>query len=433
MLNYDADSLEEDNMVDPSLHLTASTHEFNFHLPLNTERVRPESSEHEYNIPTISAQRMTPSAPAPGGVSNLQRIFITSEQERVENENLSDLSQISFVTDALTDVFITDFNFSDSSKESGKGSKVKNTRKKVDEPESNEGEKREVSDDIECESAQAQDNCGVKGVFAKSDTEQVRDCDSLRCSDNLIESSSDLGPQPTTSAVEHLDKNDNNKYMVPVEEDVVIDDIEDEDYALSTESETDDYKASQKAAQAQALACDSNSSLNTENKSDDDKGAMIISKSTHIEDLTEPNKYEMVTSLEEKSETETFEKDKSQIVNSLSNVTLDDEHQQCFKLHPESDSDCDKFGIDSSNLQKCVENVQPNTGSSCNDTQAGTSKSGETVANTSGSTVVSPHDVSRVQRLKYSELGNASQIYNGNILNSNVQIGVSDFDWDRER
>ena len=125
MLNYDADSLEEDNMVDPSLHLTASTHEFNFHLPLNTERVRPESSEHEYNIPTISAQRMTPSAPAPGGVSNLQRIFITSEQERVENENLSDLSQISFVTDTLTDVFITDFNFSDSSKEGGKGSKFK--------------------------------------------------------------------------------------------------------------------------------------------------------------------------------------------------------------------------------------------------------------------------------------------------------------------
>ena len=437
MLNYDADSLEEDNMVDPSLHLTASTHEFNFHLPLNTERVRPESSEHEYNIPTISAQRMTPSAPAPGGVSNLQRIFITSEQERVENENLSDLSQISFVTDALTDVFITDFNFSDSSKEGGKGSKVKNTRKKVGEPESNAGGKRETSGNSECENGQDQDNSGVKeGVSAKSDTEEVRDCDNMRLassSNSLTEGSSDLGPLPTTSAAEHLDKNDNNKCLLPVEDDVAIDDMDDEDYALSTESETDDYKASQKAAQAQALASDSNSSLNTENKSDDDKGAMIISKNTHIEDFTEQTKSEMVTSLEEKSETETFEKDKSVIVNSVSNVAPDDEHHQSVKLHPESDSDCDKFGSDNSNWHKCVESVQPDTGSSYIDTQAGTSKSAETVVNTNSSTVVSPQEISRIQRLKYSELSNASQMYNGNILNSNVQIGVSDFDWDRER
>ena len=437
MLNYDADSLEEDNMVDPSLHLTASTHEFNFHLPLNTERVRPESSEHEYTIPTISAQRMTPSAPAPGGVSNLQRIFITSEQERVENENLSDLSQISFVTDALTDVFIADFNFSDSSKENGKGSKVKNTRKKVGEPEINAGEKRETSESIDCENGQDQDNNGVKeGVSAKSGTEVVRDCDNMRLassSNSLSEGNSDLGPQPTTSAVEHLDKNDNNKCLMPIEDDVVIDDIDDEDYALSTESETDDYKASQKAAQAQALASDSNSSFNTENKSDDDKGAMIISKNTHIEDFAEQAKSEMVTSLEEKSETETFEKDKSVIVNSVSSVARDDEYHQNVKLHPESDSDCDKFGSDKSNLQKCVEGVQPIAGSSYIDTQAGTSKSGETVVNTNGSTLVSPQEISRVQRLKYSELSNASQMYNGNILNSNVQIGVSDFDWDRER
>ena len=422
VLNYDADSLEGDNMVDPSLNLTASTHEFNFHLPLNTERVRPESSEHEYNIPTISAQRMTPSAPAPGGVSNLQRIFITSEQERAANENLSDLSQISFVTDALTDVFITDFNFSDSSKENGKGSKVKNTRKK---PESNAGEKRETGGNIECENGQDQDNSGMKeGVSGKSNTDEVVCvCDNMRLassSDSLAEGSSNLGPRPTTS----LDKNENNKYLTPVEDDLVIDDIEDEDYAFSTESETDDYKASQKAAQARALASDSNSSLNIENKSDDDKGAMMISKNTHIEDFTEQTKSEMVTSLEEKSETETFEKDKSQIMNSVSNVA---------QLQPESDSDCDKLCSDNSNLQKCVENSQSNSGSSYIDTQAGTSKSGETVANTSGSTVVLPQEISRVQRVKYSELNNVSQMYNGNILSANVQIGINDFDWDRER
>ena len=418
MLNYDADSLEEDNMVDPSLHLTASTHEFNFHLPLNTERVRPESSEHEYNIPTISAQRMTPSAPAPGGVSNLQRIFITSEQEREESENLSDLSQISFVTDALTDVFITDFNFSDSSKDGSKGSKVKNTRKIVDKPE-NCGGSQGTNESAVCENEPDQDINEVKEPHpAKNHEDEV--CDSMRLTDNSgsVSESSDMAPRPTTSAVEHLDRNDNNKLLSPVEDDVTAEDLDDEDYALSTESETDDYKASQKAAQAQALATDSNSSLSTENKSDDDKGAMIMSTNTHTDEI----KSEMVTSLEEKSETESVEKNQTQIVASVSNVQ-DDSHHQCSKLSHESYSDCDKLDSDSSSLQKCAESSQPHTDSSKVDSQAGTSKS----------TVVSPQEISRVQRLKYSDVSTTSQMYSGNILHSNVQIGANDFDWDRER
>ena len=343
--------------------------------------MRPESSEHEYQIPTISAQRMTPSAPAPGGVSNLQRIFITSEQERAEVE---DLSQISFVTDALTDVFITDFNFSDSSKESGgKGSKIKSSRKKADETAAD-------SDSAKCSTGQINENTSEVCQNTEERTQEHPDQNETpQVRDQMGVASADCGSSTDRQAKPGaLPDSESN----PAEPGETSDILEDEDYALSTESETDDYKVSQKAAQSQS---ENSTDRTNENRSDDDKGALIISKAPD-RDLRE-------------------EQRKTGGNAETGPVT---EELECSLFCSESENDCDMLTTgDNSHLNKehsqyQVDKPAPSIRDKGIDSAPGTSDASERA--------FLQH--TQAQKLKFAEISNALQ-----------GTGVSDFFWDRER
>ncbi len=374
--------------MDPALHLTASTHEFNFHLPLNTERVRPESSEHEYAIPTISAQRMTPSAPPGGGVSNLQRIFITSEQERAEVE---DLSQISFVTDALSDVFMTDFNFADSTKDGGKGSKIKSARinsDNVDTKKSSDG--ADVERNARHNNEDAASSSGIVNTEEIDLQKAESSCDSsvVRLADGA--SAPVPGSSTKDQTVSHVD-----------DEAEESDDI---DYAsLSTESETDDYKASQRGvAQAQDFAADNALNLESGNRSDDDKGALKLSNAAGADS----NFDERERLTDKISMSETAEKAGSSGGQLQSTSPPSDPERDCDKQPGDSEAD-------DSNP---AEPEDPAT-SVCDplvDVQPGPSDS---------------QPSSRVQKLKYWEMNSSSR---GSTPGANA-VGVSDFDWDRER
>ncbi len=430
MLNYDGDSLEDDTMVTPGLHLTASTHEFNFHLPLNTERVRPESGEHDYQNPTISVDRITPSASAP--VSNLQRIFITSDENRDDiSDDNPDLSQISFVTDALNDVFHTDFNFKD-----------KETEREV----SGKGRSHQIKSSANRNKSSAEasstQNCDAKNIPTEQEKGKYKECKCNKyasrqqilsstddpssediLSDVDVESHQIFCTKGTTKKRERKIKKVliNNDGAV-AESDINIDSVDDvDDYALNTESETDDYKVSQRAAQGQVFASSSSSSLDTENKSDDDKGAMISARISNpnldqvdrcdneIIPTTSQNSA-MTESVEEKSEKELTEK-------ALDNLKLEEEPESS-KDHSDNLCNCDN----SSDKNDC----SPGDGNLVQIIKDGSpSVSGvNSSVPTTQSSNMSNLEVPVVRRIKYNVSPNRS---------SNNSPSINDYDWDRER
>ena len=425
MLNYDGDSLEDDTMINPGLHLTASTHEFNFHLPLNTERVRPESGEHDYQNPTISVDRITPSASAP--VSNLQRIFITSDENRDDiSDDNPDLSQISFVTDALNDVFHTDFNFKDKETErevtgKGRSHQIKSSAKR----------NRSAAE------ASSTENCDMKNTPTDDERVKAKECKCNKYGNRqqILSSTDDPSSEDFLSDVDTeshqiyctkgtTKKKERKLKKVAMQHDgaVAKSDINnvsfDPVHALNNESETDDYKVSQRAAQGQIFASSSSSSLETENKSDDDKGAMISARISNpkmdqvdneIMPTTSQNSA-MTESLEEKSEKELTEK-------ALCNLKLDEEPESSTD-HSASLCDCDNPG-DNKDSSPGDKNMVQNK-HDCSPSVSGTNSSAHSTRSSNMSTL----EVPVVQRIKY----NVSPSRSGNNSPS-----ITDYDWDRER
>ncbi len=96
---------EEPDIPRPVCMHHSSTREFNFHLPLNT-RMTTSAAFEDGELPQISVEAInTPSSSNSGGP--FQRIFFTSES----HDDIENNSQVSFFTDTLNEVFVTDTSF----------------------------------------------------------------------------------------------------------------------------------------------------------------------------------------------------------------------------------------------------------------------------------------------------------------------------------
>ena len=114
----DCSILDEDGVRRAMVTHRSHTHEFSFHLPRNTEHGSIFSAEGR-DIPDIAVENADSGSES--RLSALQRIFITSDSH--EGNNCDDNQQISFVTETLNEVFVTDTTFrgmADSLKSSSK-------------------------------------------------------------------------------------------------------------------------------------------------------------------------------------------------------------------------------------------------------------------------------------------------------------------------
>ena len=84
-----------------------SSHEFNFHLPYNTELSSGEGSSNS-EVPTISVEQTTPHDSI--GIGST-RVFFTTDSNEGDHCCQRCTPQISYVTETLNEVFVTDTSF----------------------------------------------------------------------------------------------------------------------------------------------------------------------------------------------------------------------------------------------------------------------------------------------------------------------------------